>query len=378
MTDGGAKKLLFLTGTRADYGKLEPVAAACRDAGFAISFFITGMHMMSAYGGTRMEVRRFGGADFHEHVNQRRGDGQDAVLSKTIVGLSDWVAENRPDLMLIHGDRIEALAGALVSAINYIRSAHIEGGEVSGTIDEVYRHCNTKLCTAHFVSSERAKRRVIALGEREDAVFVVGSPELDTHSRPDAVSLAEARRYYDIPFDDYGVVIFHPVTSELADFASQTDQFFGALEESGRNFVVIRPNNDPGADHILARIATLDPARFRVLASMRFAYFSTLLRHASGLLGNSSAGVREAPFLGVPSLNVGTRQDRRANAASITTVSAFDRSAMRAFFADSWGERFAPSREFGDGQAARKIAETLSRPEIWSLPLQKHFAETDS
>ena len=144
-TPVSGKKLLFVTGTRADYGKLEPLAKAAQDAGFHISFFITGMHMMKRYGETRLEVKRFAGAEFFEFVNQREGDALDFILSKTILGFSDFVHEHRPDLVIIHGDRVEALAASLVCAMRYIRSAHIEGGEVSGTIDESIRHCNTKL-----------------------------------------------------------------------------------------------------------------------------------------------------------------------------------------------------------------------------------------
>ena len=153
------RHLLFLTGTRADFGKIEPLAAAARDAGFAVTFFVTGMHMLDRYGLTKLEVHRTPGVKVHEFLNQRPGDPQDIVLAKTVVGFSDYVTEHRPDLIVVHGDRIEALAGALVAATNYIPSAHIEGGEVSGTIDEVFRHCNTKLATHHFVSSEAAARR---------------------------------------------------------------------------------------------------------------------------------------------------------------------------------------------------------------------------
>jgi hypothetical protein len=104
----------------------------------------------------------------------------------------------RPDLIVLHGDRIEALAGALVAATNYVRSAHVEGGEVSGTIDEVFRHCNTKLCTHHFVSSDAAARRVMALGEPPETIHAIGSPELDFHARPSGVTLDEVRARYAI------------------------------------------------------------------------------------------------------------------------------------------------------------------------------------
>jgi UDP-N-acetylglucosamine 2-epimerase (hydrolysing) len=174
------RSILFVTGTRADFGKLEPLARAAREAGFAVTFFVTGMHMMARYGLTKLEVHRLGaqaaGVTVHEFLNQRAGDPQDVVLAKTVLGLSDYVAEARPDLAVIHGDRVEALAAAIVCATNYIRSAHIEGGEVSGTIDEMFRHCNTKLASHHFVSSDQAAARVMALGEPAEAIHVIGSP----------------------------------------------------------------------------------------------------------------------------------------------------------------------------------------------------------
>ena len=176
------KSILFVTGTRADFGKMEPLAIAARDAGHEVGFWVTGMHMLDRYGLTKKEVARTEGVGVYEYLNQRPGDPQDHVLAKTVTGFSDFVAEHRPDLVVVHGDRIEALACALVAATNYIRSAHIEGGEVSGTIDEIFRHCNSKLASRHFVSSEDAKRRVMAMGEPEDEIYVIGSPELDFHS----------------------------------------------------------------------------------------------------------------------------------------------------------------------------------------------------
>lgn len=369
-----AKKLLFVTGTRADFGKLEPLAQSAQQAGFSVSFFITGMHMMRRYGETRLEVKRFPGAEFFEFVNQREGDAQDFILSKTILGFSDFVHEHRPDLVVIHGDRVEALAASIVCAMKYIPSAHIEGGEVSGTIDESIRHCNTKLCAAHFVSSEGAKQRVLALGEPADSVYNIGSPELDTHARPSGVTLAQVRERYAIPFDDYGIAIFHPVTSEADTIGAQAQSLFARLEASGRHFVVIAPNNDPGTEDIFTVLAQLPKERFRQIPSMRFAYFSELMRHASAMVGNSSAGVREAPFLGIPSLEVGTRQNRRASGPSITACSAFDTDVIDRFLAATWGRRFAPDMTFGNGHAATAFVNVLNRPDFWLKPLQKAFA----
>ena len=365
------KKLLFVTGTRADFGKLEPLAKAAQLAGFEITFFITGMHMMQRYGETRLEVKRFAGAEFIEFVNQREGDALDFILAKTILGFSDFVHERRPDLVVIHGDRVEAMAASIVCAMRYIRSAHIEGGEVSGTIDESIRHCNTKLCATHFVSSEDAKARVLSLGEAPERVFNIGSPELDTHAQPSGVSIAEVKARYAIPFDDYGIVIFHPVTSEVDSMGAQAASLFGCLVQSGKHFVVIAPNNDPGTDDIFAVIEALPKDRFRLIPSMRFNYFSELMKNAAVMVGNSSAGVREAPFLGLPSLDVGSRQNNRAQADSIFGCSAFDQEKIPLFLTNQWHHRYKVDASFGNGMASDQFVKALRKNEYWEVGTQK-------
>lgn len=367
------RKILFVTGTRADFGKLEPLAKATRDAGYKVSFFVTGMHMLEKYGATKHEVKRLSGVDVHEFINQRIGDSQDMVLSKTVLGFSDWIYEHKPDLVVVHGDRIEALAVSLVCATNYVRCAHIEGGEVSGTIDEVYRHCNSKLSTYHFVSSEAAGLRVKALGEDSEYIFNIGSPELDFHATASGISIEDVLERYEIPFADYGIAAFHPVTSERKTIGDQARSLFGALSQSGRNFVVISPNNDPGSEEIFAEIEKLDGARFRHLPSMRFSYFSELMKNAKIMVGNSSAGVREAPFLGVPSLNIGTRQTNRSDASSICNVDALDTELIVDCLNKVWGTRLPRDEGFGRGTAATSFVEILSNTDFWNAPLQKHF-----
>ena len=368
-------RILFVTGTRADFGKLAPLAARARDEGHKITFFVTGMHMLERYGLTKREVHRMADVAVHEFLNQRIEDAQETVLAKTMLGFSDYVAEHRPDLVVVHGDRVEALACALVCATNYTRCAHVEGGEVSGTIDEIFRHCNTKLSSHHFVSSEDAAGRVMALGESREAIYVIGSPELDFHSGPSGVPLETVISRYDIPFDDFGICIFHPVTSEQGDIKNQAAKLFSALKDSKRKFVVILPNNDPGADTILSEISALPSHSFRVLPSMRFAHFSELMKNAACIVGNSSAGVREAPFLGVPSLDVGSRQTNRAISLSICGCKASDTSAVLEFLKHEWGRRYPPDRGFGEGRAADRFIDALRDPNFWTQPLQKKFCD---
>jgi UDP-N-acetylglucosamine 2-epimerase (hydrolysing) len=367
------RSILFVTGTRADFGKVEPLATAARNVGLNVSFFVTGMHMLDFYGLTKLEVSRTTGVEIHEFLNQRLSDPQDLVLAKTVIGFSDFVAEHRPDLVVVHGDRVEALACALVAATNYIRSAHIEGGEVSGTIDEIFRHCNSKLASHHFVSSDAAKRRVMAMGEPEDAIHVIGSPELDFHSGPSGVTIADVRARYDLSAERYGIAVFHPVTSETATMSQQAIDLFSPLKASGKHFVIIAPNNDPGSEDIFAVLKTLPKDRFRILPSMRFAHFSELMKNAALMVGNSSAGVREAPFLGIPSLDIGTRQTNRAEAPSLFTLPAADTMGIATFLDVQWGKRYPRHEAFGQGNAAARFADIVSGHAFWEGDLQKRF-----
>ena len=147
------------------------------------------------------------------------------------------------------------------------------------------------------------------------------------------------------------------------------------LSEAGKYFVLILPNNDPGSDDILNEIETLNARQFRVLPSMRFHYFSELLRNAQIVVGNSSMGVREAPFLGIPSIDIGTRQNNRAKSPSIKSTSPYDQGAIAKYLQSEWGRRYPASREFGIGHSASNFRALLGAEEFWSRPIQKFFSE---
>lgn len=367
------KKIMFVTGTRADFGKLEPLASIAASNNFSVLFFVTGMHMLQRYGLTKEEVQSRFEFETIEFLNQREGDPQDVILAKTVSGFSDVVKEYRPDLVVVHGDRVEALACSLVCAMNYIKCAHVEGGEVSGTIDEIFRHCNTKLASSHFVSSNSAAKRVMRLGEDPHTVYTIGSPELDIHSVESNISIDQVKERYAINFDDYGVCIFHPVTSELESIGDQARILFDALIRTKKQYVVIMPNNDPGTDKILKVERGLPQSHFRLLPSMRFEYFSVLLKTCSVIVGNTSVGVREAPFLGKPSVNIGTRQKNRAKSDSIRHCDAFNGERIQALVQELWGKKLKPDLEFGVGNGAEKFLGVLKGKDFWSRSDQKFF-----
>jgi UDP-N-acetylglucosamine 2-epimerase (hydrolysing) len=155
----------------------------------------------------------------------------------------------------------------------------------------------------------------------------------------------------------------------------QAESLFQALARSGRFFIVILPNNDPGSEDILAAIDELPSEQFRILPSMRANYFSELMKNAKVFVGNSSAGVREAPFLGVPSLDVGTRQSSRSSAGSITPSSPIDAAKIIGFLENNWGKRFPADQGFGQGSASERFLELIQDDNFWACSFQKNFCE---
>jgi len=210
------RKIVFLTGTRADFGKLKSLISITQNSkDYEVHLFVTGMHMKSLYGSTIDEIKKNGFDNIYPFINHDSIDNMDRTLAKTIDGFSHFIAEIEPDLIVVHGDRVEAMAGAIVGSLNNIIVAHIEGGEVSGTIDELIRHAVSKMSHIHLVSNERAKTRLMQLGELSNSIFILGSPDLDLMNPEKLPNLTEVKRYYDIEFDDFSVAMFHPVTTEF-------------------------------------------------------------------------------------------------------------------------------------------------------------------
>jgi UDP-N-acetylglucosamine 2-epimerase (hydrolysing) len=375
---GAAKrKIMFLTATRADFGKLKSLMRIVTDAeALECLIFATGMHMLTRYGSTIQEIYKSGFHNVHPYINQDSAvsSQMDLVLANTVHGLGLHIRESQPDLLVVHGDRVEALAGAIVGALNNVRVAHIEGGEVSGTVDEMLRHAVTKLSHIHFVANEEAAQRLRQMGEERSSIFIIGSPDTDIMFSPSLPDLQEVRRRYEIPFEHYGIVLYHPVTTEHARARHNARELVDALLSTNLNFVVIHPNNDHGSETILEELARLrDTPRFRFIPSMRFEYFLVLMKNAKVMVGNSSAGVREAPAYAVPAVNIGTRQSRRFRCDSILDVDDSRDAIAHALANLPTG--LTSNQHFGRGNCAEGFLQALQSPEIWSLPTQKQFRD---
>jgi UDP-N-acetylglucosamine 2-epimerase (hydrolysing) len=373
------RQLWFLTGTRADFGKLKPlILAADARADVDVTVVATGMHLLDRYGFTVLEVRRLPGSiRVREVANQAEGAGMDAILADTITALGTLVADGAPDLLVVHGDRVEALAGASFGALRRIPVAHVEGGERSGTIDGILRHAITKLSHLHLVANDEAARRVEQLGEDPATIRVIGSPDIDAMLADDLPTLDEVRAAYEIGFDRYALVLFHGVTTERPETVGATARaLLDAVRSTGLPAIVIYPNNDPGSDAILDVYGELAGADdLRIFPSVRFEAFLTLLHAAEVVVGNSSAGIREAPLYGVPTVNVGTRQRDRFHHASIISCGGTPDEIRAALETALALERAPEAGHFGGGDSAERFAALLAEPATWEIDLDKRFLD---
>jgi len=371
------KKILFLTGTRADFSKIKSLIQILeKQEGFSVFIFVTGMHLQEEYGYTLLEIQRCNFENIHTFENHTHETTMDLTLAKTIEGLSAYAKTIEPDLIIVHGDRVETLAGAIVGSLNNIRVAHIEGGELSGTVDELIRHSVSKLSHIHYVSNSEARKRLVQMGEIKSSIYSIGSPDIDIMFSDSLPSLAIAKAYYQITYEDYALVLFHPVTTEANEMDTYTDNFISALVNDNHNYVVIYPNNDLGSTYIIERFKKLkDNPRFRIFPSLRFEYFLSLLKNSQFIIGNSSAGIREAPYYGIPIINIGTRQQNRAVKADIVNVDYCVNSITSALEKIDKHPIQKTNTDFGKGNSAELFLESIVNKEIWKINHQKQFTD---
>lgn len=370
------KKICFLTATRADFGKLKSLIEVLHtNEAFETHIFATGMHMDKKYGLTVREIEKCRYKNIYKYINQDAGASMDITLSRTIEGFANYIRLIQPDLIIVHGDRIEALAGATVGALNNILVAHIEGGELSGTVDELIRHAVSKLSHIHFVANEEAQIRLLQMGENRRSIFVIGSPDLDAMKSEVLPSIKEVKEHYGIPFDDYAISMFHPVTTEYNKIDKYAEEYMKALEDSNCNFIIIYPNNDTGSDFIFSQIRKLEgKKRFKIFPSVRFEAFLSMMENAKFIVGNSSAGIREAPFYGVPTINVGTRQNGRTRNTNIINTS-YSRQDILNGIEKALQLKIEPVSLFGDGKSDELFLEIVSHDFFWNISKQKIFSD---
>ena len=373
------RKILFVTGTRADYGKIKAFIQAVEvHIDFEAYVFVSGMHLLETFGNTYKEVLKDKYKNVYVDFSQANSGIMSYDFGNVICNLTGYVRQIKPDVILVHGDRIDALAGATVGALNNIKVIHIEGGELSGTIDESIRHAISKFAHIHLVSNESAKQRLIQLGEEERRIFIVGSPDIDIMMSDQLPDIVSAKKRYDIPFDTYAFFIYHPVTTEFVSLQRKIQTVVESLITSGENYIVIYPNNDYGSEIILNELNQLaDNPHFRIFPSIRFEYFLTLLKNAKFMIGNSSAGIRETGIYGIPAIDVGSRQTGRYTEKDMHIQHVMEDKAQLLQAIEKVHQYRRVVKNYGNGDSSRHFMEILQEDTIWNIEIQKKFVDID-
>jgi UDP-N-acetylglucosamine 2-epimerase (hydrolysing) len=373
------KKIVFITATRADYGKIKSIIhLLSKSRRFKIYIFVTGMHLQKKYGYTFKHIIKENRYNvmIYRVSNFCKNNSQDKILSKTILLFSKYIKKINPDMIFVHGDRVESLAASISGSLNNFLVSHIEGGEISGTIDEHMRHAISKMSHLHFVSNKYAKKILVLLGEKKRNIFNIGSPDIDIMKSKKLPEINEVKKRYEIIFNKYCISILHPENSRLKKLNRDCEIYFRSLVDSKKNYVLIYPNNDPGSEIILSKIKKLKKnLQFRIIKSMRFEYFLVLLKNCEFIIGNSSAAIREAPFYGIPAFDIGDRQKFRFTTNNVINLD-FNYKTILNKISKTIYKKHLPSKLYGKGNASKNILKILNNDKIWKTKTQKHITYT--
>ena len=371
------RKIIFVTATRADYGKLKSIILKMQSSEkFETRVFVTGMHNMRLYGKTSDELKKDKIKNLFIYNNQTLKSSMNDIFIKTIQGFSNFATNENPDLVIVHGDRLEALACTISSLLQKVKVAHIEGGEVSGTLDEILRHSISKLAHVHFVTNNKAKKRLTQMGENKKNIFVTGSPDIDIILKKKLPSLEEVKKRYQIKFDNYSIAILHSVVTNTKSLKKEVKIFFDSLIKSNKNYIIIYPNNDLGSDIILKHIMTLRKnKKFKTYPSVRFECFLTLLKNSKFIIGNSSCGIIEAPYYTIPTINIGNRQHNRVEKRDTIFNISFNSNQIIKTIKKLENISFKKDNFFGKGNANDLILKLMLSHKFWKTSIQKNFID---
>lgn len=382
----GPLRLSVLTGTRAEYGLFRPLLAAlAAEPAFATSLIVTGAHLTPRFGDTVREIEADGYRIAARVPLPLEGDAELDVAraaAAALAGIAAVLDAERPDLLIVLGDRYETLAGAWAALLARVPVAHLHGGELSqGATDDAMRHAVSKLAWLHFPATAGAARRLVQLGEEPERIVAVGALGVDNALREPRLSRAELEAELGPLFGPAtALVTFHPVTLETGS-AAQFGELLAALHERADIAAVFTlPNADAGNLAVTQAIKDYCEAHAdgaHAFASLGARRYLSLLAQADVCLGNSSSGIIEAPALGTPSVDIGARQAGRERAASVLHCEprADDIAAalQRALSPELLDLAQTCDNPYGDGHAAERIVATLRRVLPLSRPLIKRF-----
>jgi UDP-hydrolysing UDP-N-acetyl-D-glucosamine 2-epimerase len=372
-----ARKVCVLVTARPSYSRIKTALDAIKQhPDLELQLVVAASALLDRYG-TAVHYMEEDGFEIATRVHMVLEGGNLAAMAKTtglgMLELATVFDNLKPDVVVTVADRFETIATAVAASYLNIPVAHVQGGEVTGSIDEKVRHAVTKLSDLHFVASEKAAERVIRMGEDPATVHVTGCPSIDLAAkilcRPD-LDFDPVEKYGGVGdgldlSDGYLVVMQHPVTTEHDLARAQVSETLYAVRDIGLPTLWFWPNVDAGSDGTSGGLRTFrereKPNNFHFFKNMAPDDFLRLLYNSSCLVGNSSVGIRECSFLGIPAVNIGSRQQGRDRGANLVDVDYDRRQILRAIERHLGNGRYPQDPLYGDGRAGGRIAELLHR-----------------
>ena len=395
------RKILIVTERRADYSRFKPILNLIeKSEELDYNLVVTGIHLLEKHGNTIEEIKSDGYKIFDTFDMFEDWDGvvkntdsdapkwsniatlaDDGALmmkgfSNAISSLTDIVKVSKPDIILSGFDIGANLAITIVGAHMNVPIAHIQGGEVSGTIDESIRHAMSKFSHYHFCANDDARQRLIKMGEEPEKIFDVGCPSLDALLDVERLSQKEIFENFGINMDNkYLVVLQHPVTTELGSSKNQIEETIKAVKESGLPAIMIYPNNDAGSNDIIDKICE---SGIKYVPTLPLQEYVTLMSNCSALIGNSSSGIHETQTFKIPTINIGTRQQGRLRSINVIDVDYCSPDIKNAIATALYDKDFInkvnnSKNLYGEGGSADKIVKKLETIDISSNIIQKQI-----
>lgn len=380
-----SRRICVITGTRAEYGLLRLLMQGIRDdAQLELQLIATGMHLSPEFGSTYQAIEADG---FHIDrkvemlLSSDTGTGIGKSVGLGVIGFVDALAELKPDLIVVLGDRFEILAAVTATLFAQVPVLHLHGGEVTeGALDESMRHAITKMSHVHCVATEEYRQRVIQLGEQPERVHCVGGLGVDAIRQTRLMDRAELEAALDFRFRDKNLLVtFHPATLAGESAENQMSALLAALDEvSDTGLIFTLPNADAGGRELITMLQAFVATHPNVRAypSLGQLRYLSCMAHCDGVVGNSSSGLLEAPTLKKGTVNIGDRQRGRLQAGNVINCRAEQgeiRIALQKLYSPAFQASLADVRNpYGDGGASARVIAIIKALQLDDL-MQKPF-----
>lgn len=370
------------TSNRSDYIKIKPVLDEMKKRDIPFNIVVSGSHLALKQGNTYKAIER-DNFEIREMLTCQI-DGTSLESMSKSVGLSimehsHFFAREKPSSIMLVGDRFDIFPVAIAASMMNIPILHIQGGEISGSIDESIRHTITKLSHVHFVCTDEARRRVMGMGEKPDKVFNTGCPTIDMLNKINSTNLSldkirkKNKAYQNLQENSYFLIIFHPVTTEINTCREAMETVLDAVESFGKDIVLIYPNRDAGSDSMVDVVMKRSRAYGKYILNrhLDFVDYISLMVNSNALIGNSSSGIRETGTFGIPAVNIGTRQHMRDRNKNVLDVDVDCELIIDAINRALNVGRYPCENIYGDGNASKQIVDILSA--LDELVIQKTY-----